>query len=734
MEHDVPIQGACSNTILCSHTNHVGCACMADVDALLGSLSDDESSPVRPFPPFQELSPGSCGSCWQSDDGDDDDDVDGDNDEGSSSDSSSSPELDFGPSAAASSSNGPSATPASARERAYQRGKDVAKGSKAPTSQGCASCSVASARGGRPTQAVLDERRKNSVNDALQGQDAKGKRHTLKTCTHSVQIGGNQCPCHANLWVTHDGSTGKDELEEHMRKWLGYSEAARRRELVAQLRESYCPDTGQWCFLVHGRPVCRSVFLLFYPISSGQLTKIQNSLASEGDHDSGNECAAEPRLKEAKRAVAVAGWLLGFCEEIGDRVGCLLEGSNAETLIIPRMEKHMVWLEYKESEGEDACSESYFMHIWRNDPDLQHIEMARKIRNFQLCTTCHTNSEGITSAHKSHNSERLEFWRRKRRDHHGLQRGERMSYYKRRRAAASDLDGQEYLSLILDKWDSAKTTVPFWAREPSFLGPQDKHQMLQQHVLGVIIHGQPHAYYLYTFNDNLKGDANMNIEGIRRTLLKHLAGGKPMPRILFIQADNASDNKNFAMIGFLAALVLHGYCHEIHLSFLLVGHTHEDIDQFFSVLTRHVAKLGVVKTPQAFQAEIQKAAAGKGRKVDASMVHAVPDWTNWLKPFANQTIAGIQRATFTEAVSEKREEDIKEVRSPHVFRFTRRADGAVVMHYKEYSVHEVWLPPLNPNAPACQWMTDPKGIEMFAAGMSPPDPVSMPKSLAPYVT
>ena len=47
------------------------------------------------------------------------------------------------------------------------------------------------------------------------------------------------------------------------------------------------------------------------------------------------------------------------------------------------------------------------------------------------------------------------------------------------------------------------------------------------------------------------------------------------------------------------------------------------------------------------------------------------------------------------------------------------------MHYKEYSVHEVWLPPLNPNDSACQWMTDPKGIELFAAGASPPDPVSM---------
>jgi hypothetical protein len=47
-----------------------------------------------------------------------------------------------------------------------------------------------------------------------------------------------------------------------------------------------------------------------------------------------------------KKATAVAGWLLGFFEESGDYVGCLAEGSNEDTLIIPRMEKKMVWEEY----------------------------------------------------------------------------------------------------------------------------------------------------------------------------------------------------------------------------------------------------------------------------------------------------------------------------------------------------------------------------------------------------
>ena len=131
-------------------------------DALLGSLSDSGSSPVRPFPPLSGLSPGSCSECHSraSDDGDDDGGRDDSIDDGRSGDRSSSPEFDFDDTAAAtaaSSSSGPSATASAARARAYQRGKEAARGSKDKTSlptQGCAS-SACSARGGRRSQKEL---------------------------------------------------------------------------------------------------------------------------------------------------------------------------------------------------------------------------------------------------------------------------------------------------------------------------------------------------------------------------------------------------------------------------------------------------------------------------------------------------------------------------------------------------------------------------------------------------
>lgn len=711
---------------------------MASGDAYeyLGSFSEDELSPAPQFRPLVAISSGEGSLCSSCDD--DDSDHDGAND-GANDGGPSSASFGGETGAAAASAGRPNA----ARmhfDRAYERGRQCAANVSPSLSAGGSSSASLSKRGGRPSKQVLDKRREDGVNDALQGQDHQGRTHVLKHCRHPVNIDGEKCPCHFNLWARRSGSTGKEEIETHTRKWLAFSESRRREELTTQLQEAYSPDTNEWKYLIHGRRVCRSVFLLYYPISAGQLTKIQESILQQGEQGEEGEGGVEDgSFKDAKVWDGIVGWLLGYFEEIGDRVGCLAEGNNDETLIIPRMEKKLVWGEYKASEGEDACSESYFMTAWRTSPDLKHVEMARKVRNFQLCTRCHTISEGVTKALKSHNKEQLEHWRRIRREHHDLQRGERLSYYKRRREGSTDLEGDECLSIILDKWDSAKTTVPYWAREPSFLGPPEKHKMLQQHVLGVIVHGSPHSYYLYTFSDNLKGDSNMNIEGIRRTLVKHLAAGKQMPRILYIQADNASDNKNYAMLAFLACLVQHDYCHEVQLSFLLVGHTHEDIDQFFSVLTRHLARLGTVKTPQVFQEEIQKAATGKRRKVSAAMVDAALDWTTALKPFSNPTIAGIQRATFTTEETVDKEgnatKEDKEVRNPHVFRITKRArDGMAVMHYKEFSCDEVWLPPSNPRRPSHEWMTDPSGIDLFVPGDLPPDPVHISIRVAPYVS
>jgi hypothetical protein len=368
--------------------------------SLLASLSDEEDSPVAKFPRLTELhsspsehyfssSPSErCGECSFDDDGSSNDDELEFQMPGPARQSATKPSGDSSGSAQRAAANTHFA-------RAYARGKSHAAASDTPSSS-VPSSSRLSSRGGRPSREDLDRRRASAVNDALQGQDHKGRTHTYARCKHPV----GQSPCCFNLWANDAGSTGKDELEAHTREWLTYSERERKHRLTEQLKGAFDSKLEKWTYLVNGRAVCRSVFLLFYPISPGTLTNIQDAIRHPGEGHGGIRCEEDRPLGNEKVATAVAGWLLGYCEEVGDRVGCLAEGNDADTLIIPRVEKHQIWLEYKAGEGEDAATEAYFMRVWRSHPELQHIEMARKVRNFQLCASCHRISEGITRAHK----------------------------------------------------------------------------------------------------------------------------------------------------------------------------------------------------------------------------------------------------------------------------------------------------------------------------------------------
>ena len=64
-------------------------------------------------------------------------------------------------------------------------------------------------------------------------------------------------------------------------------------------------------------------------------------------------------------------------------------------------------------------------------------------------------------------------------------------------------------------------------------------------------------------------------------------GRKPLPRKLYLHLDNsAKDNKNKYLMAFLSLLTARGVSKETQAGFLLVGHTHENIDAYFSHLLK----------------------------------------------------------------------------------------------------------------------------------------------------
>ena len=59
-----------------------------------------------------------------------------------------------------------------------------------------------------------------------------------------------------------------------------------------------------------------------------------------------------------------------------------------------------------------------------------------------------------------------------------------------------------------------------------------------------------------------------------------------LPKKIFLQFDNSGENKNKEMFFYLSLLIESHMIDEIYMSFLIVGHTHTILDQYFSVLAK----------------------------------------------------------------------------------------------------------------------------------------------------
>ena len=96
-------------------------------------------------------------------------------------------------------------------------------------------------------------------------------------------------------------------------------------------------------------------------------------------------------------------------------------------------------------------------------------------------------------------------------------------------------------------------------------------------LAGVIVHGFANFVFFFCTNQ-VRHDTNLNIEVIRRTLLKYEADRGKLSPNLHLQMDSARDNKFKSVLAFAAYLVEIGYVQRVFLSYLLAGYSHEDID------------------------------------------------------------------------------------------------------------------------------------------------------------
>ena len=190
----------------------------------------------------------------------------------------------------------------------------------------------------------------------------------------------------------------------------------------------------------------------------------------------------------------------------------------------------------------------------------------------------------------------------------------------------------EFLSIIYKKMDHTKSAIPRmqWStKATSGLG------QIPISVTGMLTHGHGDGAYAHYSTTFWPGDSNFTISSICRvqrplerptvkdlkelfivppqnSFFEALLHGKsrcsasiplgsanmvpplflgrpaiPLSKKLFLQLDNsAKDNKNQYIMAFCSLLTTRRIFKEVTIGFLIVGHTHDDIDAHFSYLSK----------------------------------------------------------------------------------------------------------------------------------------------------
>ena len=203
--------------------------------------------------------------------------------------------------------------------------------------------------------------------------------------------------------------------------------------------------------------------------------------------------------------------------------------------------------------------------------------------------------------------------------HHNNHRNERL-YMEHNIKAATENPNQSMMVLI-DGMDQAKTDMPKIKKSDQAKG-LDSQNTLKTRITGALVFGgggPPRLYYYLTYGDEVHVNPNLTVTVLMDVLDKTRRGipwvqkyddaqlrehgllprdcygpNRALPAKLTVQLDNTcKENKNATVMNACAYLVRMDFVKEVHVNFLVTGHTHSHIDQTFSCVSQRISKYNV---------------------------------------------------------------------------------------------------------------------------------------------
>ena len=137
--------------------------------------------------------------------------------------------------------------------------------------------------------------------------------------------------------------------------------------------------------------------------------------------------------------------------------------------------------------------------------------------------------------------------------------------------------------------------------------------VLHQRLVGVNFHGKRN--YVFLVDSTVPGGGNLMIH-ILIEVLKDLDSRNELPTqnpTLYLQVDNCGENKNKVLFAFLMDLVKRSIFSKVKIGFLMAGHSHEDLDAFFSIIAPKMRSGMICADLESFCASVESAFAENDR-------------------------------------------------------------------------------------------------------------------------
>nr|PNR45284.1 hypothetical protein PHYPA_015055 [Physcomitrium patens] len=495
--------------------------------------------------------------------------------------------------------------------------------------------------------------------------------------------------------------------------------------------------SGRKMVTVEGINVCLRAWMHISGVSEATFYRYQAYVkANREARDHGNTRLPKPR-KHTEQATATLKCILEKeADHMPHRTRSTKSGEKMVSMILPATFQWKDQIpkinEVNTAFGLREVSSSNLSKIRASR--FPEFDVKRPGDNFVQCGTCDKYKELRKGAIGG--SEQAMKWTKKLEKHLGIARAYREYYYTKRYYSQTYPD--ECVTIMHDKMDHAKTVSPVFSHKNKKL---DALVKLPVSVTGMIAHGHGDVRYAHYGLDIFPHDSNYTIGSMTkllrdleeppksssrelflgsgstalfRSILKgaemcktsldpqpeRLVGATPLPPILNVQMDNAiGENKNRYVFAFWSLLVAKWIFRKVYVNFMIVGHTHDNIDALFGRWNMLLKKENFPTIPALMKSFM-----------DVESIPTIPHLIEEVPDFKNFILGSIL----------DKSEVLRGHTKPQQVKFYLDATGCRKMKYKLFCTDVEWLG--EEGAGIKIWKEDAQGCSLWPCGEPSPVP------------